>query len=834
MADLVKEVSDALTELALDLRWSWNHAADALWAQLDPVRWDLTRNAWVVLQTVARERLEAVAADPQFKGKLDQLIREKHGRAATPAWFQRTHPDSHLTAVAYFSLEFMLSDALPIYSGGLGNVAGDQLKSASDLGVPVIGVGLLYQRGYFRQTIDAQGRQHALYPYNDPGQLPITPVRTANGEWLNVEMDLPGFKMNVRIWQAQVGRTKLYLLDTNDPANLPEYRGITGELYGGDSLTRLQQELVLGIGGWRVLRALGIKPEVCHLNEGHAAFAVFERARSFMEDAKQPFDVALEVTRAGNVFTTHTPVAAGFDRFSPDLIESNFKQYAETKLGISLQDFLALGRANPNDSTEPFNMAWLAVRGSGAVNGVSRLHGEVSRRIFQGLFPRWPTGEVPIGYVTNGIHVSTWDSIEADEVWTKSCGKPRWRGDLSQVEACLRQVSKGDLWKMRTMARKRLVDFVRQRLARQLAGHGASPDEVRGVERIFDPDSLTIGFARRFATYKRPNLLLHDRDRLLRILTNRQRPVQLILAGKAHPQDAAGQEMIRQWVEFIRQTPARTQAVFIADYDMRVTEHLVQGVDLWLNTPRRPWEACGTSGMKILSNGGLNLSELDGWWAEAWTPDVGWAIGDGHEHGEDPAWDAAEAEQLYALLEDKVIPEFYHRDESGLPAEWVSKMRESMAHLTPAFSSNRAVRQYTGNCYLPGAEQFLARSADNGKLGIDVLKWRRLVADHWPRLRFGDQKVESRDGRHSFYVQAFLDELDPEAVHVELYADVQGADPFRQVMTRRELLTGAMNAYGFTASVSSDRPAADFTPRIVPFHSAAAARLEAQQILWYR
>lgn len=833
--DPVKEVSDGLNELALDLRWSWNHAADQLWAQLDPIRWDLTRNAWLVLQAISRERLEEVAADPQFKGKLDQLIKAKHERATKPRWFQQAHPNSPLTAVAYFSMEFMLSDALPIYSGGLGNVAGDQLKSASDLGIPVFGIGLLYQRGYFRQRIDAQGRQQALYPFNDPGQLPITPVRAPNGEWLTVTMDLPGFKMNVRTWQAQVGRARLYLLDTNDPGNLPEHRGITSELYGGDSVTRFQQEQVLGIAGWRLFRALGIKPEVCHLNEGHAAFAVLERAHTFMEDTKQPFDVALETTRAGNIFTTHTPVAAGFDRFSPDLIKSQFKQYAETKLGISIDEFLALGRANPNDPNEPFNMAYLAVRGSGAVNGVSRLHGEVSRRIFQGLFPRWPIEEVPIGYVTNGIHVSTWDSVEADDVWTKSCGQQRWQGDLSTVGTCFRHVSKSDLWKMRNMARNRLVDFVRKRLERQLAGTGASPDEVRVVERIFDPDSLTMGFARRFATYKRPNLLLHDPDRLLRILTNRQRPVQLILAGKAHPQDAAGQEMIRQWIEFIRQTSARTQAVFLSDYDMRVTEHLVQGVDLWLNTPRRPWEACGTSGMKVLSNGGLNLSELDGWWAEAAAPDVGWSLGDGQEHDDDPAWDAAEAEQLYSLLEDKVIPEFYRRDESGLPAEWVSKIGESMARLTPAFSSNRAVRQYTENGYLPGAGRLLARSADNGKLGGEVLAWRRLVADHWPRLRFGDLRVDSSGNRHSFYVQAYLDELDPDAVHVELYADGQNKEPIRQVMTRGERLAGAMNAYVYTATVSSDRPAADFTPRIVPFHSAVPeAPLEARQILWYR
>ena len=602
-------------------------------------------------------------------------------------------------------MEFMLSDALPIYSGGLGNVAGDQLKSASDLGVPVVAVGLLYQRGYFRQHIDAQGRQQALYPFNDTSQLPITPVREANGEWLWIKLDLPGYPLRVRVWQAQVGGAKLYLLDTNDPVNLPEHRGITGELYGGGSETRLQQEQVLGIAGWRLLRKLGIDPQVCHLNEGHAAFAVLERARTWVEEQKRPFAEGLSVTRAGNLFTTHTPVEAGFDRFTPELMEAHMKRYAETELGISFGDLMALGRMNPGDLNEPFNMAYLAVHGSGAVNAVSELHGRVSRHIFQVLFPRWPTREVPVGYVTNGVHVPTWDSEEADDVWTAACGKSRWRGDLKEVDEGIRGVDELTLWKMRSNARKGLVDYVRQRIVRQTAGHGASDEETRAVENIFDPETLTLGFARRFATYKRPNLLLHDRDRLLRILTNRQRPVQLIIAGKAHPQDAAGQDMIRQWVEFIRQTAARSNAVFLSDYDMRMTEQLVQGVDLWLNTPRRPWEASGTSGMKVLVNGGLNLSELDGWWAEAWTPEVGWALGDGREHGEDPAWDAAEANKLYELLENEIIPQFYNRNEHGIPTAWVEKMHESMATLTSQFSANRAVRQYTEDFYLPAADR---------------------------------------------------------------------------------------------------------------------------------
>ena len=420
------------------------------------------------------------------------------------------HPQAPLTCVAYFSMEFMLSEALPIYSGGLGNVAGDQLKAASDLGVPVVGVGLLYQQGYFRQVIDKDGAQQALYPYNDPGQLPITPLRQPNGEWLRLEIALPGYSVWLRAWQVQVGRVKLYLLDSNDAANFPAHRGITSELYGGGPELRLKQELLLGIGGWRLLAALGIQPEVCHLNEGHAAFAVLERARSFMQETAQPFEVALAVTRAGNLFTTHTAVAAGFDRFAPALIEQYLGRYAEEKLGITLHDLLALGRQNPDDSSESFNMAYLAIRGSGAVNGVSRLHGKVSRHLFEPLFPHWPEDEVPIGHVTNGVHMPTWDSAAADDLWTEACGKDRWLGTTETLEQDIRRVSDASLWQFRTAASKSLVEYARERLSRQLAASGASPEAVEEAKHLFDPNALTLGFARRFATYKRPNLLLHD------------------------------------------------------------------------------------------------------------------------------------------------------------------------------------------------------------------------------------------------------------------------------------------------------------------------------------
>jgi starch phosphorylase len=826
----------ALLELALDLRWSWMHAADELWAQLDPELWALTHNPWVVLQTVSRAKLTALLAHPEFRRQVDALLDLQRERLQTPAWFQQAHAGAPLSCVAYFSLEFMLSEALPIYAGGLGNVAGDQLKAASDLGVPVVGVGLLYQQGYFRQVIDADGVQRALYPYHDPGQLPVTPVRDADDEWLRVALERPGSTLWLRSWQVQVGRVKLYLLDSNDPANLPADRGITGELYGGGPELRLAQELVLGIGGWRLLRALGLRPEVCHLNEGHAAFAVLERARSFMVDHRQPFAVALAATRAGNLFTTHTPVAAGFDRFSPALIEAALGAYARQALGLDLQEVLALGRQQPHDAHEPFNMAYLAIRGSGAINGVSRLHGQVSRRLFQALFPRWPEREVPVGHVTNGVHMPSWDSRHADRVWTEACGQERWRGTLATLDADIRRVSDEELWRMRAAARHDLIRYARARLAQQLAAAGASAAEVAQAQEIFDPNALTIGFARRFTAYKRPNLLLHDAERLARLLGDPHRPVQLIIAGKAHPQDGEGQAMIQAWTRFIRHHPAvRRRAAFLSDYDMLLCEQLVQGVDLWINTPRRPWEACGTSGMKVLVNGGLNLSELDGWWAEAYTPEVGWALGDGREHGDDPAWDAAEAEALYRLLEREVIPAFYTRDQRGIPTAWLARLRESMARLTPHYSANRAVRQYTEQYYLPMAAAYRQRAADGGALGAQLLSWQRALAQHWSKLRFGELQVETVGDQHRFRVQVYLDDLPPEAVQVELYAEpLADEPPVRQPMRREQPLVGALHGYLYSAGVPASRPAHHYTPRIVPCHAAAAVPLEASPILWQR
>ena len=452
-------------------------------------------------------------------------------------------------------------------------------------------------------------------------------------------------------------------------------------------------------------------------------------------------------------------------------------------MGITLKDLLALGRVNPQDSAESFNMAYLAARGCARVNAVSRLHGRVSRQLFQALFPRWPTDEVPIGHVTNGVHTPTWDSPAADDLWTKACGRDRWRETTESLEHRIRAVADSTLWQLRNTSRKAMIEYARARLARDLLASGASTDEVQGTSRIFDPNILTLGFARRFAAYKRPNLLLHDPERLLHLLTDAQRPVQLVLAGKAHPADDAGQSLIRQWIQFIRHTAARQHVIFLSDYDMLLTERLVQGADLWVNTPRRPWEASGTSGMKVLVNGGINLSELDGWWAEAFTPEVGWALGDGEEHGDDPAQDAAEAEALYELLENKIVPEFYTRDEQGIPVAWVARMRKSMAQLTARFSANRVVREYAEQYCIPAAKAYCDRATGNGSAAVPIVAWQHRLAQAWSALRFGEMGIQTAGGEHIFTLKVHLNGLDPVDVSVEIYDNGLGADaPIRQEM----------------------------------------------------
>ncbi len=817
---------DFLEDLALDLRSSWHHSTDAIWRQLDSELWELTQNPWAVLQTASRAKLGKILSDKKFSGLIETLANARQADLSSPAWFQKNHAKSSLSYIAYFSMEFMLSEALPIYSGGLGNVAGDQLKAASDLGVPVIGIGLLYAQGYFRQFIDQYGNQQELYPYNDPGQLPIRPLRLPDGELLRMRIDTPGWPLWLRAWEVTVGRRTLYLLDSNDIANFPAHRGITSELYGGDPELRFKQELILGIGGWRLLDLLGIQPEVCHMNEGHAAFAVLERAYSLMQKAKVPFDVAMAATRPGNLFTTHTAVPEGFDHFSPDLIAKYLSNYAKDKLGISIDRLISLGQSQPYGD---FNMAYLAIRGSGHVNGVSQLHGVVSRRLFRDLFPHFPEEEVPVGSVTNGVHVPSWDSSESDDLWTEACGKNRWLGKTEDLEEKIRAVPETKIWQMRNQQRQALIDYARTRLVRQLGVRGASADEIERAKTFLNPDALTLGFARRFASYKRADLLLADEDRFLRLLTNRDRPVQLIIAGKAHPADRVGHDLIRKWMHFISKFDARSSVIFLSDYDMILTEHLVQGVDLWINTPRRPWEASGTSGMKVLVNGGLNLSELDGWWAEAYSPEVGWALGDRMEHGDDPNWDQAEANVLYDLLEKEVVPEFYTRDDRQIPTAWTAKIRESMARLTPYFSTNRTVREYTEKFYLPAVAEYRKRVENNGRVAKQIVDWRHSLEQNWGKLGFGEYKIETDKDRHLFEVQIYFNDLDWQAVKVELYSAA-----LTKEMVDQGQIPNAPNGHIYRVEVPAVNPASSFTPRILPYFPGVAIPLESAQILWQR
>jgi starch phosphorylase len=832
--DLPEELA-VLVDLALDLRWTWSHEGDQLWRMISPEAWEATRNPWTLLPDVSREQFQKLTKDPVFRRELGRLVAVRRRYLGSPTWYGRTYPSSDLKQVASFSLEFGLGEGLPLYAGGLGILAGDHLKTASDLGVPMVGVGLLYQVGYFRQIIDAGGRQREMYPYNDPASLPIQPVQARGGGWLHVPLDLPGRTITLRVWQAQVGRSIVYLLDSNDPMNSPVDRGITGELYGGGPELRLAQELVLGIGGWRALEAMRLGVDVCHLNEGHAAFVVLERARCFMEERGVSFRDALRATRAGNVFSTHTPMPVGFDTYSPELVEQYLPHFGEymRRLGITSHELLALGRRNPADPSEPFNMAYLAMRGSALANGVSRLHATVSRRIFGDLFPRWPEVEVPVTHVTNGVHVPTWDSRWADLVWTEACGKARWLGSMEPLPDAIRCLSDEKLWALRAAERQDLVRYARERLVRQVGQRGATPEAVAQARLILHADALTLGFARRFAGYKRPNLLLHDPDRLARLLTIPDRPVQIIVAGKAHPRDEEGKQLVRAWAEFVQRPAVRSHAVYLEDYDISLAQELVQGVDVWINTPRRPWEACGTSGMKVLVNGGLNLSELDGWWAEAYRADAGWVL-DGGPGRSAPDSDAAEAEQLYEVLEREVVPEFYSRDGDGIPKAWVARIRASMASLAPEFSSNRMMRDYVERHYLPAASAFRRRSANQARLARDLQSWTEMLERHWGGVRFRGVRV-AQDGECRHYeAEVDLGSIPPEMIRVELYADpADGEQPLRHTLTRAEEVPGATNTYVYRGSVS-EAPSSSrrFTPRVIPSHPEAYIPIEAPFIAW--
>jgi glycogen phosphorylase len=821
-----------LAELALDLRWCWNHATDPLWQAIDPEMWEASGNPWLMLTNIPQRRIAELAADRRFCSELIDQVKARQRYLNRPAWFGCKHSQSVLKNVAFFSMEFGLSEALPLCSGGLGILAGDHLKAASDLGVPVVGIGLLYRRGYFHQAVDASGNQLDRQPANEPSMLPILPLRDAGGEWLRVVVELPSRPVTLRVWEARAGRVRLYLLDSNDPENLAGDRGITEELYGGDIENRLRQEIVLGIGGWRLLRALKQEDSVCHLNEAHAAFSVLERARLCMNAWDQPFASSLCCTRAGNIFTTHTPKAAGFECFPAELISQYFPGYA-AELGLSMTELLALGRSTSEDTREPFNMAYLAVRGCNRIIAVSRNQQAASRHLMEPLFPRWPLQEVPVECITGGVHTPSWESAAAEDLWTIACGKGRWHGQSEAAEEDLSQISDEALWAFRNLGRKTMIDSLRGRSMRLRAAPGRDPSEQLAFE--LDPNVLTLAVAGQFMGYKRPDLLIRDPERLARMLTNPERPVQIIVAGKANPLDREGQRMVRQWALFMRRRDVQGRAVFIEDFDLALARELAQGVDLWIHMPRRSWEASGAGGMKVLGNGGLNLSVLDGWWAEAYAPEVGWALGSSRQFKDDHEQDMAEAAEVLNILEEEVIPAFYARNQLGLPTEWISRMRNSMARLTPRYSAGRMLREYAENLYLPSAEAYGRRAANKGATGAQLCTWQLDINRGWSGMVFGSLTIEPSDNESVFRVQVNLGAMNPGMIRVELYADPSAASPMvRQEMSRGHRLPGTTNAYEYSATLPADRPIGDYTPRIVPCHPEAIIPIEESHSLWQR
>lgn len=817
---------EGLLDLALDVRWSWSHSSDRIWEAIDAEMWQKTQNAWFLLTRSSPKRLQQLARERSFLQAIAEELVLKEAYEKRTGWYGRQATQDPIDGIAYFSMEFGLTEALPIYSGGLGILAGDFLKAASDFQLPLCGVGLFYQQGYFRQVLGEHGQQLAQFPYNDPSQLPVVPVRDQDGEWLSIKMDFLGRILYLRPWQVQVGRVHLYLLDSNDPLNHPADRAITSQLYGGSTELRLQQEIVLGMGGYRLLETLGRAPQIMHLNEGHAAFAILERCRSWMAHHEgMDFAVALLAQRPGTVFTTHTPVAYGFDRFDQGLMARYFGRYIQ-ELGISLGDLMALGRLDPSSAQEPLNMAYLAWRGSMWTNAVSRLHTKVSRSIFAPLFPRWPLAEVPVITVTNGVHMPSWDSALADALWTQACGKERWLDVSEHVPQAMAAVSDQELWTFRTASRERLVHTVHGRLTDGMGFAvpcSMSPEQAR---LAFHADVLTVGFARRFTPYKRPALLLHDEERLAALLKHAQRPMQLVIAGKAHPQDGHGAAAIEAWSQFCQREDIHGRAVFLADYDMLLASELVQGVDVWLNTPLRPWEACGTSGMKVLVNGGINLSVLDGWWDEVYEDGVGFAVASSGD-------DAQDAAVIYQLLEQEVVPAFYDRDQAGIPRRFTELMRRSMAELTPRMHAGRMVRDYFTEIYIKSQQAIAQRGIQQAHEQHETL---RLLQARFPGIRFGEITWQESGACRQVGCTVYLGDVDPSWVAVELYADpLPGSEqPFLAPLENTGPLPGSINGFYYQVAIPWDRPAEDHTLRVVPALSGVRIPQECHLILWQR
>ena len=832
-----------LRDLAYNLWWTWNPDAFELFRRLDLDLWrELKHNPVAMLSQMRQERLDRLASDPAYIASLRRVLDSMKTYSEQPTWFSKHYGDRPVGTIAYFSAEFGIHECLPIYSGGLGTLAGDHLKSASDLGLPLVGVGLLYRQGYFHQYLTQDGYQFEDYPELNFSQLPITPVLDKSSRQLNVQVSVGGHNVTVNIWKVLVGRVVLYLLDTNVPSNRPEDRDITCRLYGGDQEMRIRQEIVLGIGGMRALAALGIEPSVCHMNEGHSAFLAIERVHQRMKQNNLSFEEAREIVATGTVFTTHTPVPAGIDTFPTALVTQHLTSYCNL-LGINMQKLLELGRINPADTNEPFSMAVLALRLSYLSNGVSQLHGEVSRKMFSAVYPGVPVNEVPITSITNGVHVRSWLSSEVAHLFDQYLG-PQWADDPLNQSAWRRidLIPDAELWRSHERLRERLVAFCRRRLKLQLIARGAPPAEIDAADEILDPEALTLGFARRFATYKRATLMMRDLDRLTKILTDADRPVQLLVAGKAHPKDEAGKELIKRIVQIAKRPNLRTRLVFLEDYDMSITRSLVWGVDVWINTPIKLHEASGTSGMKVIPNGGLNMSVLDGWWPEAFDGTNGWAIGDRRIYGNQDYQDFMESASFYDLIEKEIIPMFYDRGPDGLPRRWLAMMKSSMQSCCPVFSTNRMVREYAERFYLPSAERWYKFEQDNYKVTRDVAAWRRKVIERWNDVQIEEIEAELPEvatvgNQLPVRAKVRLGSLDPKEVSVELYygpLDARGLITMgSSAPLQCEGKNGSADTYQYTGVIPCEYSGHyGYALRILPHHPDMAARYHVGLVRW--
>ena len=823
-----------LPELAYNLWWSWQPEAQALFEYIDGEHWRQHRNPVRLL----RERganLRRLSRDPHFLAMYEEVLRAFDDYMHDPsAWYARLHSREQKALVAYFCAEFGVDESLPVYCGGLGVLAGDHTKTASDLGVPFIGVGLLYKNGYFTQRLDAQGQQRAEYPNFDFNQLPVLPLRQRNGKLLHVTVELPGRQVAAQCWLVNVGRAQLLLLDADIARNQPRDRRLTAQLYGGDRDTRMAQEIILGLGGVRALRALGVTPAVWHLNEGHAAFVQFERLTEFMQKQNLTFAQASEAVAANTVFTTHTPVAAGNEAFSLPLMDKYFRRFAAQNK-IELSQLLQLGVQTEDSGYKFFSMTVLALRLSSGSNGVSELHGKVSRAMWQHLWPEMAAEDSPITAITNGVHADTWMAPEMAELFARHLGK-KWRAHLSE-EKFWQEVSMipdAELWRVRRHQKMCLIDFVRQRLAQQLKRHGAPAQKIKAAGQVLNPEALTIGFARRFASYKRADLIFSDVKRLERLVNNAKQPVQIIFAGKAHPQDRDGQAILQRVYQMSQRPALRNKVILLEDYDMNVGRHLVQGVDVWLNNPRRPMEASGTSGQKVPFNGGINCSILDGWWDEGYNGENGWAIGKAIDGLSEAVQDRADAQALYDVLENEVIPCFYRRDRYDLPKAWLKKARASMATLIPAFNTETMVKNYVEKLYVPVFRRGELMQSRHGAIAAEVAGVKEFLRANWPLVHIVDARVQAtsvkREKKVKLSATIYLGVLSPHLVQVEVCASGSALKSGRLVLPMQQKRDEGSGVYRY--EISLPEKAGPWRVRVLPHHPALSHKHELGLACW--